>query len=147
MPNNQPIFPDTPNVSWGTLTTEDTSFTAPSTEGVVVFTAGTNGSRIDQIKVRALGTNIDTVLRLFINDGGGTGAANFALVHEVQLGASTADTDDVTGDDYDVNLTKDGGVTRSVPPIPYLPAGYEIWAAVGVTVASGWMIVVHGGDY
>ena len=147
MANTQPIFPDVPNVSWGKVLTEDTSYETPTTEGVEVFEAGLNGSRIDQIKVRALGTNDATVLRLFVNDGAGTAAANFALIHEVLLPATTAAADDVTGDDFDINLVKDGGVTRSVPPIPYLPAGYKIYAAVGTTVASGYMVTVHGGDY
>ena len=60
MPANfQPIFPLTPKVSWGSV---DTANTAKDGTGTIVtiFEAGANGARIDQIKVRAKGTNVAT---------------------------------------------------------------------------------------
>lgn len=137
--NTQPIFPITPKISGGKVITADTSYETPTTAPVTVFTAGTDGSRIDAIKVRALGTNIDTVLRLFIYTG-----STYFLVYEIQLAASTAAADNITGADYD--LLRDTGY-EAMPVIPYLTGGYTIVATVGTTVASGWMVTVFGGDY
>jgi len=80
--NTQPIFPLTPKVSWGTVTTANTAKDGTGTV-VTVFTAGADGSRIDQIKVRALGTNVATVIRFFVNNGSTNAtAANNSLVHD-----------------------------------------------------------------
>jgi hypothetical protein len=57
-----------------------------------ILAAGPNGTRIDQIKVRALGPNSTGVLRLFVNNG----SVN-RLVHETTLsGTSAASTRTVT---------------------------------------------------
>lgn len=69
--NTSPIFPLVPSVQWG-ATALATSNTAKDGTGTVltVFTADAiNGSRVDYLKVRALGSNIATVLRVFINNG------------------------------------------------------------------------------
>lgn len=95
MPANfQPIFPLTPKTSSATLTVANfakggtTAFGALGTSPTfqTVFTAGANGARIDQIKVRSLGLNAATVLRLFVNDG-----TTNSLIHETTL-ASTGGT-------------------------------------------------------
>jgi hypothetical protein len=138
--NTQPIFPIAPNISGGKVITADTSYETPTTNPVTVFTAGENGSRIDAIKVRALGTNIDTVLRLFIYDN----VSAYNLVYEIQLAASTAAADNITG--TDVDLLRDTGY-EAMPVIPYVAAGYKIIATVGTTVATGWMVTVIAGDY
>ena len=146
MPANlNPIFPLNPNVEFATLITADASYTVPTTAGVVIFTAGVNGSKVDQIRARALGTNVQTVLRLFVNDGLGTAAANFTLVYEKMLPASTAVATDITGADIDILVPKDTGV--NVCPIPHLSAGQKIYASIGTTVAAGWSVSAYGGDY
>jgi hypothetical protein len=138
--NIDPIFPITPNIGGGKVTTADTSYETPTTNGVLIFTAGEYGARIDQIKARALGDNIATVLRLFVFDN----VSTYHLVHEEALPASEADADGETGDDIDI--LRDTGY-EALPVISALPAGYKIIATVGTTVASGWMITVFGGDY
>ena len=137
--NTQPIFPNTPKVSGGKVITADTSYENPVTNPVTLYTAGANGARIDQIKARALGDNIATVLRLYVYDG-----ASYMLAHEAGLPASTASADGETGSDIDI--LRDTGY-EAVPPVPYLPAGYSLVGTVGTTVASGWMVTVFGGDY
>ena len=137
--NTQPIFPITPKVSGGKVITADTSYETPATAPVTLFSAGANGSRIDQIKARALGTNIATVLRLFVYDG-----SSYRLVHEVQLLETTEALDGETGSNVDI--LRDTGY-EAMPPVPYLPAGYSLVGTVGTTVASGWMVTVFGGDY
>lgn len=143
--NTTPIFPLTPKIGFGKVINADTSYEAPTTSGVLVFTAGVNGSRIDQIRARALGTNAATVLRIFINDGLGPGVSNFALVYEKSLTASTASASAETGTDIDLLVEKSPGEKHC--PIEVLPPGYKIYASVGTTVASGYMVSVHGGDF
>ena len=144
--NITPIFPLSPNIGFGTVITADNHYTTPITNSVIIFTAGKYGSKIDQIIARPLGTNIQSVLRLFINDGAGVAADNFALIHEVMLPASTAANDNVAGDGEDIILYKDGD-NKTLSPIPYLPEGYKIYAALGKSVAAGWKVIVHGSDY
>lgn len=143
MPNTTPIFPLTQNVSWGTLTTANTAKDGTGTVATL-FTAGANGSKIDQIKVRALGTNVATVLRLFVNNGSANStAANNTLIHEVTIAATTL-SEVAALVDTDIVITKGAD---TVVPIPYLPAGYKIMATIGTTVAAGLQMTVHGANY
>lgn len=142
--NTLPIFPLTPKVSWGKVETANTNYDGTGTV-VTVFTAGAEGSRIDQIKVRALGTNVATVLRLFINNGSTNATAtNNTLIHETTIAATTAIQ---TAQLVDNLITVTVNTTETVPPIPYLPAGYKINASVGTGVAAGLQVTVHGADY
>lgn len=142
--NTKPIFPLTPKVSWGTVTTANTAKDGTGTV-VTVFTAGADGSRIDQIKVRALGTNVATVMRFFVNNGGAnTTAANNTLIHEVTIAATTVSE---TAALVDNNITLTVNTTETVPPIPYLQAGHRINVTIGTTVAAGLAVTVHGADY
>lgn len=141
--NNNPIFPIAPKVSWGKLTVANTATDGTGTT-VAVFTAGANGARIDQIKVRALGTNVATVLRLFVNNGSDPSVAtNNSLIHEETCAATTISQTAALAD-KDVLITKGDQV---ICPIPHLPAGYKILASIGTAVAAGLQVTVHGGDY
>ena len=141
--NTTPIFPLTPNVSWGSLLAANTAKDGTGTVATV-FTAGANGSRIDQIKVRGAGTNVATVVRFFINNGlTNATAANNALTHEATIAATTL-SETVALTDNDILITK--GLS-SVCPIPYLPAGYKINATIGTAVSAGLTVSVFGGDY
>ena len=143
--NTIPIFPLAPNVSWGKVTTANTAKDGTGTV-VTVFTAGANGSKIDQIKVCQLGTNVATVLRLFVNNGADpTTAANNALIQDVTI-AATTNSEVAALLDIDIMILKDAGA-RSESPIPYLPAGYKINVTIGTTVAAGLQVTVHGADY
>lgn len=142
--NTQPIFPLTPKVSWGTVTTANTAKDGTGTV-VTVFTAGADGSRIDQIKVRALGTNVATVIRFFVNNGSTNAtAANNSLVHDTTIAATT---NSETAALVDNNITLTVNTTETVPPIPYLPAGYKLNITIGTTVAAGLQVTVWGADY
>lgn len=150
--NQSPVFPATQNVGFGTLLNADTSYTVPITAGVCIFTAGPNGSRIDGMKIRALGTNAATVLRIFLNDGMGTAASDFALVHEVQLAATTAASAAITGVDtelFPINFDNMGGSTQAGTGVlpPFLKPGQKIYVSLGAAVAAGYSVSVFGGDY
>jgi len=141
--NTTPIYPLTPKVSWGALTAANTAKDGTGTVATL-FTAGANGARIDQIKARALGTNVATVLRLFINNGSANStAANNSLIHEATIAATTLSEVAALADN-DITITKGANV---VPPIQFLPAGYKIMAAIGTAVVAGLQITVSGADY
>ena len=57
---------DTPTFTAGPLKTADTSKDGTSAGVLVLFTAdGTNGGRVEGVRIRAVGTNIATALRIF----------------------------------------------------------------------------------
>ena len=135
--NKEPIFPGTPAIQWAT-TAVKTANTAKDGTGTVstIFTANaTNGSRVDYIRLRPLGSNVATVVRLFINNGSdSTVAANNILFAERTLSATTLSE---VAELLDVTIA----VNVSLPP------GYKITATVGTTVSTGYAVCAVGGDY
>lgn len=91
--NTNPIFPVRPVTSSVGITIANfakggtVAFGGTGASFTTVYTAGTEGSRIDQIKVRSLGINAAGTLRLFVNQG-----ATFphTLIHETTLAATGA---------------------------------------------------------
>lgn len=134
-PNTAPIYSREASVSWGTIATANTAKDGTGTV-VTVWTAGLeNGGRIDKVKVRPLGTNVATVLRLFINNGSTNATAtNNSLYMEKTIPASTLS---------EVAEQTDIEVTLNLP----LPAGYKINATIGTTVAAGLQLTGAGGSY
>jgi len=132
--NTTPIFPLTPKVAWGELATANTAKDGTGTV-VTVFTAGANGARVDYLKVRAKGTNVATVFRLFVNNGSDTTvAANNALVLDQTIAATT---------NSETAALADNLITLDMS----LPAGYKLTCTIGTTVAAGLMVTAFGGDY
>ena len=144
--NTNPIFPLTPVNSWvsgaaatsGTpgLTANTTKDLSSGTNYGPIFTGkAVDGSRIDFIKARPLGTNVATVIRIWINNGSATTtAANNALYLERTLSATTVSE---TAELPDVIL----------PLNISLPATYRIYATFGTAVAAGFHLTAVGGDY
>jgi hypothetical protein len=142
--NTSPIFTLVPDIQWGsadgnggTAGPLKTANTAVDGTGTVltVFTAGANGSYVNQLVIRPAGTNIATVIRVFINNGSTNATvANNSLFSEVTLPISTASA-----------VAALQGV--SVPLNFALPAGYKINVTLGTTVAAGYIPTVQGGDY
>ena len=134
--NINPIFVGTPNVSWtGEITTANTAVDGTGTVAAA-FTAGANGGYVRRIRAKAGGTNIATVLRLFLNNGSSNATVgNNVLIAEINLPVTTASNSVAIGNDieYPLNMV--------------LPAGYVINCAIGTTVASWWNITVEGGNF
>jgi hypothetical protein len=100
-----------------------------------VFTAGTEGSFVQRIRFRALGTNVVTVARVWINNGSTTAtAANNTLWDEITLNATTG--------------TETAALaTQELPLNIGLPPGYILYVTLGTVVVSGFDVTVIGGDY
>ena len=134
--NTAPIFTLIPETQWG-ATAITTANTAKDGTGTVlnVFTAGPDGSYIQRVRFRPSGTSVQTVARLFINNGlTNATAANNILFDEITLAGITLSE------------------TAAQPPfdIPLnfaIPAGYKLNITIGTSVAAGWYVSVVGGDY
>lgn len=143
--NTAPIFPLTPAITWvsgpaanaatpGVTANTTTDLTSGTIYGPIE-TGGTNGSRLDFIKVRALGTNVATVIRIWINNGSATGtAANNTLYLERTIAATTVSQ---TSEQPDIALPM--GIT--------IPSGYRVYATFGTAVAAGFNLTAISGDY
>lgn len=154
-----PIFAQTPNVGannaiLSTAMTNTSAFDGTQAAGTamaLIYTAGVNGSRVDQVTCRfsstngaaASGTSSATVVRFWMNNGSAnTTATNNIFLGEVALPATA------------VTALATAALTVYALPLPVgglnLPAGYRIYA--GTTVAAGGTniaIAVNaiGGDY
>ena len=71
--NTAPIYTLTGDIQGGDiLTTQSADYTGQGLLNVAVFAANaTNGGYIQRIRFKALGTNIATVARIYVNDGNG----------------------------------------------------------------------------
>jgi len=130
-----PIFVATPRASYvSTGLTANTNFDGTGTVATA-FTAGTNGSKVEQITIMNMGTAIATVVRLFINNGSSnTTATNNALFMEVAVPANTSSQ--TAASSYQV-----------FPVNVILPSGYKINCTTGTTIATGIQVSCQGGDY
>lgn len=134
--NTSPIFLKQPNVQY--ITTGVNANTALDGTGTVatVFTAdATNGSKIENIILTHLGTNVSTVVRLFVNNGSTNAtAANNALIYEVTMAANSL-------------VQNAASVPVSIPINLYLKPAYKLNVTIGTAVAAGIMVFAQGGDY
>jgi hypothetical protein len=130
-----PIFAQTPIFTVGaTVTTANTAKDGTGTV-VLVYTAGVNGSRIDNIKVRSTGTAVATVLRVFVNNGATNATAtNNSLFTEATIAATTLS---------EVAALADNVITMGIS----LPATYRVYVTIGTTVAAALQVSGQGGDY
>ena len=140
--NNLPIQLSTPRTTvTGTtngpiLTLAANDYDGAGANNALLFTAGSSGSFIQKFRLKALGTNVATVLRVFLNNGLTNGtAANNAFFDEIPLPATTASSSSSTSPPIElvVNIA--------------LPAGFRVYAGLGTAVASGWQVTPIGGDY
>ena len=138
--NTQPIFSINGEIQWATDTNaivQSANTTTNLTTGTIysIFTGGTNGSYIQRIRFRHLGTNVATVARVWINNGSPTGtAANNTLWDEITLAANTVSQ-------------VAASINYELPLAFALPAGYIIYVTLGTAVAAGFKVTIIGGDY
>ena len=144
--NTNPIFPLTPVNTWvsgaaanaatpGVTANTTKDLTSGTIYGPVFTGKAVDGSRLDFIKVRALGTNVATVIRIWLNNGSATTtAANNALFLERTLASTTVSE---TSEQPDITLPLNLSV----------PAGYRIYATFGTAVAAGYHLTAVAGDY
>lgn len=137
--NTQAIYSKVGDIQWGTVATANTAKDGTGTV-VTVFTAdATNGGRVERLRIRSLGTNVATVLRVFINNGStNTTAANNSLYEEITLPATTLD-EDAALTNQEIKFNDGDGLV--------LPPGYKLNITIGTTVAAGYAVTAVGGKY
>lgn len=141
--NREPIFPNTFKTSWGTVATANTAKDGTGTV-VTIITADAaptgSGLKVDTIKVRASGTNVATVMRFFINNGGANSTpTNNVLFHEQTIAATTLS---------EVASLADTWLNFNGTDLPQLilPPGYKINVTIGTAVAAGLQVTATGGE-
>lgn len=127
-------YASTPKIGSATLTTADTSLTAPTTVGTVL-TAGSSGTRIDYIDIQGVATTTACLVNLFIYDG-----SNYILWTQVPVIAVTSST---TAPAFAATLSSN--VNSNIMPL-ILPTGYSLRATVSVT-QTGVRVTAQGGDF
>lgn len=101
------------------------------------FTAGTNGSYLQKIRFRPVGSPAATVCRVFISSSTTTNATNTWLYDEITLPAVT------------VSQTAASSVFE-LPLNFALPASYLLYVTFGTSTGStgtGYSVVTIAGDY
>lgn len=135
--NTSPIFTLTPDIQWAySAITANTTKDLTSGTAYQVFSADpTNGGFVQRVRFRTLGTNVQSMARIWINNGGTTGTTtNNILWDEISLPAT--------------NLTETNSQSNYELPLNFaLPPGYKLFVTLGTSVAAGWDITVIGGKY
>jgi hypothetical protein len=127
-------YASTPKFGSATLTTADTSLTAPTTVGTIV-SAGASGTRIDYIEIQGVATTVAGLINLFVYDG-----TTYMLWQQVPVIAVTSST---TSPAFVANLSSNGN--SNVMPLT-LPTGYSLRAAASVA-QTGVRVTAYGGDF
>lgn len=133
--NQNPIFSRVGAIGWSGLIKDANTNKDGTGVANTVFTAdSTNGSWVERIKFQPLGTNIATVARVFINNGGTSTAANNAYWDQITLAATTN--------------SEAASLTVYELPLGFaLPPGYTIFVTLGTAVAAGYQAIVIAGNY
>ena len=138
--NTAPIFSVKGSIQWNPaiLTAANTAKDGTGTVATV-FTGnaiGNNaGNFVQKLVARALGSNVATVLRVFINNGATNATAlNNSLLAEITLPATT--------------LSEIAAQTDYVLPLNFaIPAGFKVNCTIGTAVAAGYALTIIGGEY
>lgn len=133
MANVKPIFPVTPEVVFATVTTATTDRTGATTANLSeLLVASTSGTKITQIGAKVAGSNVSTLVLIFITDTSGN---NPKLFDEIALNAVTAST----------TVTSQREVTAYADL--QLKSGQKVLVGTTVAVTDGVNIFAVKGDY
>lgn len=133
--STSPIFTNVPQMSWtGNLISGTNTYDGTS-GATLLMTAGANGSYLRSIFCEAAGSNVVTVVRVFVNNGSSVGSAgNNALIYQQTLPATTAiATAATTHIEIPLNIT--------------LKASYSVYVVMATSVSAGWQFTALSGDY
>jgi hypothetical protein len=134
--NTQPIYTSSGDTQW-TLSAATANTTKDLISGQIytAFTASTTGGYVQRMRFKPLGTNVATVARVWINNGGlTTVAANNTYWDDISLPATT--------------LSETSAQPTFELPLNFaLPANYKIFVTLGTAVAAGYHITTIGGKY
>jgi hypothetical protein len=122
-----PNFAAIPRCSAVSISTADTSRTAPTNVGTL-FTAGANGSRIDEIDITAAGNSTANVVRIFIFNG-----TTYFLLQEILI---TGITPSASVNSFSTAISFNSLV---------IPSGSSV--RVTTNNAETYHVIAFGGDF
>lgn len=134
--NLDPIYSRVADIQWAVaVTAANTAMDGTGTVTTVFTADATNGGFVRNLRLKAAGTNVASVARVFINNGSTNAtAANNVLIDEITLPATTA--------------TQTAALVPMDIPLNFaLPPGYVINVTLGTAVSAGWIPSVVGGKY
>ena len=128
--NFKPIFPLTPKIGKANISVANTNRVVTGVTGLtLVMAAGTDGTRLDRLKVQATATTTAGVIRLWIFSGSG----NADLYDEILV---TAATPSATVEAFSAVMDFNA---------EFLPAGYSLYASTHN--GEAFNVIVFGGDF
>lgn len=133
--NTAPIYSRVADIQWGTVLAANTARNGTGVVVTVFIADALNGGRVERIRFRALGANVATVARVFINNGADPAvAANNILYDEITLPATA--------------LSNNASLNNQEIPLNLpLPPGYKLNVTLGTVVAAGYAVCAVGGKY
>ena len=133
--NNYPIVPAAGVIGVANVSTANTARTATGTTNLTqVVAAGSNGTRVDAVRIQATVTTTAGMVRLWWYSGSG----NAQLINETAVSAVTASATAIAAV-YDVYFD---GLNN---PVLVLPTGGGLYASTEKSEAFN--VVALGGDY
>lgn len=128
--NTLPIFPVAARVGVANISSASAIRTTTGVTGLTsLFVAGTNGSRVDRIRVKATATTTAGMVRIWIYSGSG----NAQLLFEIPVSAITPSATVASFDTY-LNVDMEN-----------LPSGYTLYATT--EKAEAFNVMAFGGDW
>ena len=129
--STSPAFAATPRVGAVSVVTANTNRDGTGTIATC-FTAGASGSKVEEIVFKATGDPADSVLVVYLHDGG-----TYYIFDEVDLGNPAA-----------ASTTVSGWRDRRVYENLVLPVGWSLRGSITVSLTSGSiMMIALGGDF
>lgn len=137
MPNFSPIFTKVGRAGWATLTAANTAKDGTGTTALIMTADATEGGNLSSIVIQPLGTNVATVVRVFLNNGlSPATAANNSLIAAAGLPSATlSEVNTNTMLPYEIVFN------RAIPP------GYRVYVCIATAVAAGVQVTAFSGDY
>lgn len=134
------IFVKSLNAQWSALSLSAvTTLDGTDSNVQIIFVAGADGSKIDNVHIQPMGTNVGpTAIRFWINNGSSpSSAVNNSLIHEETLVG------------YTLTQLAAAPLTQSRlwKANLILPAGYRLLSASGQPLSGGMQVTAIGGDY
>lgn len=126
----------TPTVGAATLTTGDTSRSAPATVGTI-FSPGATGGEVERVVIQPLGITVPSTVRIFRYDG-----TTYHLYAEVQLQVVPTAPGNVAISPQTLEAVN----YPNLFPIA-IPANWSLRATVNDTQAAGVKVQAEGGAY
>lgn len=123
-----PAYAATPRIATVAISTANTNLDGTGTIGTL-WTAGSSGSRVDRVVIKATSSTTAGMVRLFIYDGG-----NYHLYREIAISAATPSG---TVQAFRSEFTFDGGLM--------LQSGYSL--RVSTNNAEAFNVFAIGGDF